>query len=328
MTTTETGPAPGVTHMLYPYADHDQYLSGTLAYIERARANGGTVVVAAEPARREQLLPRVPDVDSVVFVDPGAVSRNPGRFISAWQEWIGQVAKDRPVHGINESVWSGRSAAHVSELRYQEWLLNRAFAKAPAWSLMCPFDTAGQDAAVVSSIARCHPLLWDGAKPVASTGYVVGDYPFEALAEPTGPVRRMAFDLAALGAVRETAGRFAADCGLGADRVRDLKLAVTEVAANSIRHGGGRGTALLWRTDASVVCELSDTGVITDPLVGLVRPTAAQTGGRGLWFVNNLCDLVEIRSTPGEGTRVRMSMELPAVNGSRQSPRLAADTHT
>jgi anti-sigma regulatory factor (Ser/Thr protein kinase) len=328
MTTAEILPAPGVAHMLYPYDDHDQYLSGTLAYIEHARAAGGVVVVAADPARREQLLPHLPDADSVEFVDPGAVSRNPGRIIAAWQEWIGQVAKDRPVHGINESVWSGRTPAHVSELRYQEWLLNRAFAKAPAWSLMCPFDTAGQQASVVSDIARCHPLLWDGAKQVASTGYIVGDYPFEALAEPAGPVRRVRFDLAALGTVRETAAQFAVGCGLRPDRARDLKLSVSEVATNSVRHGGGHGLVRLWRADESVVCEISDSGVITDPLVGLVRPTLGQPGGRGLWFVNNLCDLVEIRSTPGEGTRVRMSMNLPAAKGPERNPQPGANART
>jgi anti-sigma regulatory factor (Ser/Thr protein kinase) len=324
MTATETGPAPGVTHMLYPYTDHGQYLSGTLAYIEHARASGGTVVVAAKPSRREELLPHVPEGDSVVFVDPGAVSRNPGRFIPAWQEWIGQVAKDRPVHGINESVWSGRTPAHVNELRYQEWLLNRAFARASAWSLMCPFDTAEQDAAIVSAIARCHPLLWDGTKGVPSAGYIVGDYTFEALAEPSGAVQRVTYGLNTLIGVREAAARFASDCGLGGDRVRALKLAVSEVAANSVRHGGGRGTALLWRTDQSVVCELSDAGVIADPLVGLLRPTPGQIGGRGLWFVNNLCDLVEIRSAPGEGTRVRLTMDLVAHTGLSRSSLLDA----
>ena len=325
MTTLETGAASGVTHMLYPYADHDQYLSGTLAYIEHACSDGGTVVVAAEPDRREQLAPHLADAGSVVFVDAGALRRNPGRFIPAWQEWIAKVARNRPVHGINESVWSGRTSAHVNELRYQEWLLNRAFASAPAWSLMCPFDTAGQEASVVTAITRCHPLLWDGAKGVPSSGYVVGDYPFEALAEPTGPVRRVPYDLAALGTVREAAAGFAADCGLGEDRVRDLKLAVTELAANSIRHGGGRGVASLWRTQVSVVCELKDEGVITDPLVGLVRPTSTQIGGRGLWFVNNVCDLVEVRSSPDEGTRVRVSMDLPVVSGPQQSAQPVAN---
>ncbi|HEX4787472.1 MAG TPA: sensor histidine kinase [Actinospica sp.] len=316
MTAAETASVSGVTHMLYPYADHDEYLSGTLAYIEHARAEGGTVVVAAEPSRREQLRAHLPGTDTVVFVDPATVGRNPGRIIPAWQQWIGQVAKGRPVHGINESVWSGRDAAHVNELRYQEWLLNRAFAQAPGWSLMCPFDTAGQDATVVSAIARCHPLLWDGAKTVSSTGYIVGDYPFEALAEPAGKVRRLAFDLSTLSAAREAICEFAAACGLPDDRVVDLKLAISEVATNSIRYGGGSGVARTWQTEHSVVCELADNGVITDPLVGLVQPTSSQVGGRGLWFVNNLCDLVEIRSSPGSGTRVRVSMDLKAANDS------------
>jgi hypothetical protein len=52
--------------------------------------------------------------------------------------------------------------------------------------------------------------------------------------------------------------------------VRAVKLAVGEVAANSIRHAGGSGEALLWPTGESVVCELRDTGVVTNPLVGLV----------------------------------------------------------
>lgn len=327
MTTLETGCAAGVTHMLYPYADHEQYLSGTITYIEHATAEGGTVVVAAGPARRAQLAPRLAESDSVVFVDPGAARRNPGRFIPVWQEWIGQVARDRPVYGINESVWSGHTAAHVNELNYQEWLLNRAFASAPAWSLMCPFDTAGQDASIVTAITRCHPMLWDGAKGVASTGYVVGDYPFEALSEPAGPIRSLGYDLAALGTVREEIGRFAATCGLGADRVRDLKLAVAELTANSIRHGGGHGTASLWRTREAVVCEFSDEGVITDPLVGLIRPAPTQIGGRGLWFVNHLCDLVEVRSSPGKGTRVRVSMDLPETTGAHQAARHAVNGH-
>lgn len=303
--------ASGATHMLYPYAGQEQYLSGTLAYIEHARDNGGAVVIAAQAERRDQLTPHLADPDSVVFIDTGALSRSPRRLIPAWQEWMAQYAQKQPVYGVNEAFWSGRTAAHAGELRYQEWLFNRAFAEAASWSLMCPFDTVGQEATAVAAISRCHPLLWDGAKSVASTGYIVGDYPFEVLAEPTGTVRRVAFGMTELVNLREEAGRFAAARGLPATRVRDLKLVVSELAANSIRHGGGRGVALLWSTDESVLCEFKDDGVITDPLVGLVRPTPTQSGGRGLWFVNNICDLVEVRSAPGLGTRVRISMDAP-----------------
>ncbi|HEV2638106.1 MAG TPA: ATP-binding protein [Actinocrinis sp.] len=99
-------------------------------------------------------------------------------------------------------------------------------------------------------------------------------------------------------------GKIGHTAGLPPDRLRDLLLAVTEIAANSIRHGGGSGTMRVWARAGAMVCELRDQGVITDPLTGRVRPVADRPGGRGLWFAHQLCDLVEIRSVAGEGTRV------------------------
>ncbi len=99
--------------------------------------------------------------------------------------------------------------------------------------------------------------------------------------------------------------------GLSVERTRDLMLSVTEVASNSIRHGGGQGTLRVWVEDGALVCEFRDAGVISDPMVGRVRPAVNQIGGCGLWFVHQLCDLVEIRSGPGEGTRVRLHVDLP-----------------
>jgi hypothetical protein len=57
-----------------------------------------------------------------------------------------------------------------------------------------------------------------------------------------------------------------------------------------------------------VICQVSDSGCITDPLVGLRRPLGP--GGMGLWVVNQVCDLVELR-TGKRGTTIRMHMSLP-----------------
>jgi hypothetical protein len=43
------------------------------------------------------------------------------------------------------------------------------------------------------------------------------------------------------------------------------------------------------------------------------KPDESRLGGRGLWFVNNPCDLVEIRSNPERGTFIRPWMYLPDV---------------
>ena len=96
--------------------------------------------------------------------------------------------------------------------------------------------------------------------------------------------------------------------GLARPRTEDLVLAVHELATNSVRHGGGRGTCRLWQEGAALVCEVSDRGWITDPQAGRRRPPVDQPGGRGLWRVNQLCDGVEVRSSPdGTVVRVRMS---------------------
>ena len=87
-----------------------------------------------------------------------------------------------------------------------------------------------------------------------------------------------------------------------------LVLAADELATNSIRHGGGGGILRLWREPEAVVCEVRDRGTITEPLVGRARPDANQAAGRGLWIVNEVCDLVQIRALAGGNVvRVRMS---------------------
>jgi anti-sigma regulatory factor (Ser/Thr protein kinase) len=101
--------------------------------------------------------------------------------------------------------------------------------------------------------------------------------------------------------------RYGAVAGLGEARTADLVLAVDEVATNSLRHGGGRGTLRIWREDGAVVCEVRDAGRIEDPMAGRERPAPDGDGGRGLWMVNQLCDLVQLRTLP-TGAVVRLHL--------------------
>jgi anti-sigma regulatory factor (Ser/Thr protein kinase) len=66
----------------------------------------------------------------------------------------------------------------------------------------------------------------------------------------------------------------------------------------------------VWRDAGELVCEISDGGArIADPLAGRRRPDPRSPHGRGLWMINQVCDLVELRSGPG-GTTVRLHMTL------------------
>ena len=85
-------------------------------------------------------------------------------------------------------------------------------------------------------------------------------------------------------------------------------LAVDELATNSLRYVGG-ATVRSWVDDGTLLFEVEDTGHIADPLAGRELPHARALGGRGLYLVNQLCDLVQLRSSPGRSV-VRLHVYL------------------
>ena len=63
----------------------------------------------------------------------------------------------------------------------------------------------------------------------------------------------------------------------------------------------------MWLDGNAAVVEFSDAGVLTDPMSGRRTPTLEQEGGRGLYLVNQLCDLVQLRTLPA-GAVVRLHL--------------------
>ena len=60
----------------------------------------------------------------------------------------------------------------------------------------------------------------------------------------------------------------------------------------------------------SAVVEVWDHGRIHRLLAGRELPSIDDEMGRGLWLAHQLCDLVQVRSSP-EGTIVRLHMARP-----------------
>jgi anti-sigma regulatory factor (Ser/Thr protein kinase) len=108
-----------------------------------------------------------------------------------------------------------------------------------------------------------------------------------------------------LHAVRALADEGARVFGLSARRRQECVLAVSEIATNSLVHGGGRGTFGCWTEGRRFVCEVVDSGRIDEPLVGRARPVPGEVGGHGLWLANQLADLVQVRSNE-RGTVARV----------------------
>ena len=109
--------------------------------------------------------------------------------------------------------------------------------------------------------------------------------------------------------VRALAEKHARMAGLQDTRVVDFVIAVSEVAANTVRHARSRGSMEIWYDAEELVCEIHDDGVIADLSVGHQPPSPDATGGHGLWLVRQVCDRVELHSDE-KGTTVRLHMAL------------------
>jgi anti-sigma regulatory factor (Ser/Thr protein kinase) len=113
-----------------------------------------------------------------------------------------------------------------------------------------------------------------------------------------------------LAAIRAVVHRYAIQAGLTEARAIDLTLAVSEVAANTVKHAKSPGSLNIWYDKKEIVCQVHDEGVISDPLAGQREPSLYAQGGHGLWIVNKVCDQVEIHSDE-TGTTIQLHMYLP-----------------
>jgi anti-sigma regulatory factor (Ser/Thr protein kinase) len=308
-TPTSSDRASAFRHEALLYAGLEEFLQAATAFVCAGVAAGEPVLVATPAERLAPLQRSLRDVSgSVLFLDMLEAGRNPARIIPLWRDFV-KAHGGRRARGIGEPIWAGRSPAELSECQRHEALLNLAFADVEGFHLLCPYDVGALRQDVIDEAHRSHPMVACAGRSEASAGYdhrAARERMFDGpLPEPLSAPSELAFDIAALAAVRRFVAACARDAGVSGSCVSDLVLAMTELATNSIRHGGGRGVMRAWREHGALLLEVRDDGRIAEPMVGRIRPTADQLGGFGLWMVNQLCDLVQVRSS-AEGSVVRV----------------------
>ncbi len=301
-------------HEALLYAGQGDFLEGTLSFIRDGISAQEPILAVLNSPKIEMLRSELGgDADSVRFADMALVGHNPARIIPAWREFVTEHgAGGRRFRGIGEPIWPARSPEELVECERHEALLNFAFAGAPTWWLLCPYDTESLESSVIEEAHRNHPFVLSGGLAAESAlyrGLAAVEEAFDhPLPEPPGRPEEMTFRSADLDAVRTFVSGLAAATGFDTGRTGDLILAVNELATNSLRHGGGRGVLRMWQVEGAMICEVRDEGRIGDPLVGRRHPSPDGEGGFGLWLVNHLCDLVQVRSFPtGSVVRVHMS---------------------
>jgi anti-sigma regulatory factor (Ser/Thr protein kinase) len=299
----------GFHHDALLYADADEFLVGTVPFIRAGLEESQPILVAVPDVRTRLLVGELgTDAELVRFADMETLGANPMRIISAWRDFA-DASPGTSIRGIGEPIWKGRSEEEIVECQRHESLLNLAFANAAGFWLRCPYNTTALSDSILAEAEHSHPHV---AAPdhERSREYLAPDVatgPFDgALADPPETAVELPFEVGDLSGVRHFADDQATAAGLSEASTHDLVMAVNELAGNSIRHGGGAGVLTTWLEPETIVCEVTDQGFIDDPLAGRVRP-GISAGGRGLWLVSQVCDLVQIRSHRG-GTAVRVHM--------------------
>ncbi len=300
-------------HEAFLYRDSDEFLRGMLRFIRAGIRKGEPVFVVLSAQKIGRLRDALgEDAERVLFADMAEVGANPARIIAAWREFVDAYgAGGRPIRGIGEPIWAGRSDPELAECHRHESLLNLAFADTPSFRLLCPYDVSALDPKVVEEAERTHPFVSDLESFRDSGSYRGIDSiaaPFaDELGEPPARAEELVFDGDSLAEVREVVARSAEQAGVLGPRAENLVLAANEIATNSIRHGGGSGILRVWEEDGVLLCQIEDRGRIGEPLAGRLQPVLDEPGGRGLWLANQLCDLVQVR-TFEDGNVVRIHM--------------------
>lgn len=302
-------------HAVALYRDSAGYLMSVRAFARGGADGDAAPVFVASVSRNIALLRGVLDGRSapVSFHDVKDLGRNPARIIPAALAFAEKYS-GRSVWCIWEPAWPERSAAELCEIARHEAVVNVALERT-AVRVLCPYDVGGLPSAFISQIRCTHPFVLDDGRQRASPDYMgQGLVPAACqrpLAAPPASAERLTYE-SDLRPVRTLVAAMAARAGLSAMRSSDLVLAVGELAANTLRHAGGPGLLQAWLTAGEVLCQVHDDGIIADPMAGFRRKPADAFGGHGLWLVNQVCDLVEIRSyEPGNGTTVRVHVRRP-----------------
>jgi len=294
-------------HPALLYRDDEEYLAGTVPFIRDGLAAGEPVAVAV-PGPKLELIRRALGADEqrVLLRDMTAAGRNPGRIIPTVLLAFADTHPGQRVRLIGEPIWAGRSATEYPACAQHEALINAAFAGRPA-TILCPYNIDLLDPVWVTDAYKTHPVIWDGDRRFDSADYadpaVVAAGFNRPLPAPPADAATLTVGPYSLPAVRRFVAAHADGARLTPDRIADLTLAVNELAANAIEHGGGTGEIALWTEPDRLVCQVTDHGYLSHPLAGRIPvPAGSLSGGRGLLMINQLCDLVRVHTTPAGTT--------------------------
>ena len=305
-------------HEAFLWHDRDDFATVLATFVEEGLDLGEPVLVATIEEHTRWLQDSLGHQASrqVQFIDMGGLGSNPARIIPAWREFVAVAGPNEPVRGIGEPIWPGRHAEELLECQLHEALLNVAIDPAtPLW-LLCPYDAEALEPEVLEEAHRSHPVIVEAGAQRGSAHYV-GRSHVEALFHsdlhpPRESPRGGVYTAETIHRLPSYVSLELYVAGLALDNATLLAEAVQSLARSSLTRGSREVSIRIWGEADAVICEVRDDSPIADPLHGRTIPTDEHDS---LWRLNQICDLVQLRST-SEATTVRIvSWRQPSTTG-------------
>ena len=234
------------------YADDDDYLAGTVPFVEEGLAGGEPVLVAVPQERLELLRGALPTSHPLLqMADMGAMGRNPARIIPVWADFALPLLADGPdpVRGIGEPVWPGRTDDELTECAWHESAdQHRLRRRRRAQLLLSLRHGAGSTRRSSTRLTRTHPHAGppNAIEPSPSYRTEVARAPTcrcrPSPRAPSGCLRRRR----TTSELRRRMRGAATASRARRDTVDDAVLAVNEAVVNTVRHAGGEGRLCTW----------------------------------------------------------------------------------
>ncbi|TDV57511.1 sensor histidine kinase [Actinophytocola oryzae] len=315
-----TGAAAGHTgyfHEAAYYGSDDELLGIVIPFLRGGVAAGEPTVVSLTEPNAELVRDALPSdcADGVTFLAGGDMYARPASAIRSYRSLMADFVAGGAgqIRIIGELPPTELGATWDWWARYES-AINQAYDEFPLWS-MCAYSTTSTPAAVLADVARTHPhTAAVGDRHLRSADYTDPERFLSVHASATPDPLQLTPPAVTLQNPAPAEARRAvshlneaAPGGvLPAERLDDLRLALTEVVANGLTHGLPPVTVRCWSGPDRLVVTVTDRGQgPKDPFAGLQAADHAPAGGFGLWLTHQLCDHVALSDTE-EGFTLRM----------------------
>lgn len=309
------GAGPGsFRHIAWFYRSPQEYLDYLVPFVVDGVAAGIPVLVAVPDSNLSLLHDALPaqTAGAVTLSDMTQVGRNPAHILGGVLGTFAARHPSGPVRMVVEPVWSSRSKLEYPACVQHEALVNEAFAGRDI-TVLCPYDATHLESDILVDAEITHPQLGHYGHPERTSSGFAPHAAWARYNEPLpcspGAASCTLHRLTDLAAARRFSAKYARWFGLDTADIANLELIVNELASNSLQHARGPCTLMLWEAGEQLICQVSDSGRLTDRLAGRRPLISDRDHGYGLFVVNATADLVRIH-TAVTGTTVQAHLRM------------------